>query len=245
MTLPINIDLASDDPLLASLQTQLHHDVASSLKLKRDQHGVLTVAISNLPKYKPLSIDFTDKKFYMRTQTGKNNDILFKAVKLNKHKNITVLDGTTGLGRDAFMLASYGCKMSLLERNQLLHIMLTDAISKLAATSKLSGIADNINLLPVRHNMQDEIRLHKKYDVVYLDPMFPVTKNLSLAKKEAQFLQHIAGCDPDQDALLKPAMQLADKKVVVKRAVSSCFLAGDPPSYSVKGNSVRFDVYLV
>ena len=245
MTLPINIDLTSDDPLLASLQTQLHHDSASSLKLKRDQHGVLTVAISDLPKHKPLSIDFTDKKFYMRTQTGKNNDILFKAIKLNKHQNITVLDGTTGLGRDAFMLASYGFKISLLERNRLLHLMLTDAIANLSVDPKLSAVADNITLFPVRHNMQDEIRLHKKYDVVYLDPMFPVTKNLSLAKKEAQFLQHIVGCDSDQDALLKPAMQLADKKVVVKRASSSCFLAGDRPSYSVKGNSVRFDIYLV
>ena len=47
---------------------------------------------------------------------GKGQDIA-KAVGLNKGVKPSVLDATGGLGRDAFVLASLGCNVTMIERS--------------------------------------------------------------------------------------------------------------------------------
>lgn len=52
---------------------------------------------------------------------GGRGQSIAKAVGLKKAHNPTVVDGTAGLGRDAFVLASLGCKVWLCERHPVLN----------------------------------------------------------------------------------------------------------------------------
>jgi len=81
-------------------------------------------------------------------------------------------------------------------------------------------------------------------DVVYLDPMFPPRDKSALVKKEMRAFHDVVGSDDDADALLAPALKLAQKRVVVKRPGYAGFLAGVAPTMAVTGKNNRFDVYI-
>lgn len=83
-------------------------------------------------------------------------------------------------------------------------------------------------------------------DVVYLDPMFREEKS-ARSRKEMQHLQALLPPEDETQSaeLLFLAQQIAGKRVVVKRPLHAPELAEDPaPSHTLKGKSVRFDVYL-
>ena len=66
-------------------------------------------------------------------------------------------------------------------------------------------------------------------DVVYLDPMFPPREKSALVKKEMRAFHDVVGSDTDADALLAPALKLAQKRVVVKRPGYADVLAQQLP----------------
>ena len=49
---------------------------------------------------------------------------------LNKGATPTILDGTAGLGRDAFVLASLGCKVQMVERHPVVAALLDDGLQR-------------------------------------------------------------------------------------------------------------------
>lgn len=65
--------------------------------------------------------------------------------------------------------------------------------------------------------------------MVYLDPMYPHKQKSALVKKEMRIFQHLVGADLDADELLTPVLQLARKRVVVKRPDYAEFLAQKEP----------------
>ena len=81
-------------------------------------------------------------------------------------------------------------------------------------------------------------------DVVYLDPMFPHREKSALVKKEMRVFQSLVGDDHDADALLSFAMQLASKRVAVKRPDYAPFLDEQKPSMQITTKKNRFDVYV-
>ncbi|MGJ8687280.1 MAG: class I SAM-dependent methyltransferase, partial [Spongiibacteraceae bacterium] len=80
-------------------------------------------------------------------------------------------------------------------------------------------------------------------DVVYLDPMFPMSKKTALVKKEMRLFHSLVGEDDGGEALLAVALQRATHRVVVKRPPKADYLAGRKPQLSVSGKAVRFDIY--
>ena len=81
-------------------------------------------------------------------------------------------------------------------------------------------------------------------DVVYLDPMYPHKQKSALVKKEMRIFQYLVGADLDADQLLLPALQLATKRVVVKRPDYAPFLDEQKPHFSQTTKNHRFDVYM-
>jgi 16S rRNA (guanine1516-N2)-methyltransferase len=57
--------------------------------------------------------------------------------------------------------------------------------------------------------------------------------------------QSLVGADNDADALLEPALQLATKRVVVKRPDYANWLAEQKPSMAIETKKNRFDVYVI
>ncbi|NLQ18227.1 class I SAM-dependent methyltransferase [Marinomonas sp. M1K-6] len=193
---------------------------------------------------KPVYVDFTSGTVDHRRRFGggKGQDIA-KAVGLNKGSNLSVLDATAGLGRDAFVLACLGCSVALCERVGFVRAMLQDGLYRASLHHEVADIVANMHLLDTDIT---QITDDSVFDVVYLDPMYPHTDKASAAaKKEMAFFRDLVGKDTDADALLSYAMQLATYRVVVKRPKGAVFLNGTEPTYQLEGKSGRFDVYVL
>ncbi|MFN3235028.1 MAG: class I SAM-dependent methyltransferase [Gammaproteobacteria bacterium] len=184
-------------------------------------------------------IDFYSGSLGYRTGQGRaQHQMITKAIGIKKDYLPTVLDATAGLGRDAFILATLGCQVTLLERSTILYESLNDALQRAQehpATKNMTLIqADAIEWMQ---------QCKKTFDVVYLDPMFPEKNKSALVKKDLQQLQQLIGKDEDADALLAPSLLLARKRIVVKRHKTAPWLANQKPDFCFNGKSTRFDVY--
>jgi len=194
-------------------------------------------------------VDFvTGAVAHRRKFGGGRGQSIAKAVGLKQGVSPTVVDGTAGLGRDAFVLASLGCKVIMVERHPVVAALLEDGLRRayddaeigqwmnermsLFHGSSLSVLAD------AAKGSGTEI------DVVYLDPMYPHREKSALVKKEMRVFQTLVGADLDADGLLNPAIQLATKRVVVKRPDYAEDLNGVKPSMVLEQKKNRFDVYV-
>jgi 16S rRNA (guanine1516-N2)-methyltransferase len=156
----------------------------------------------------------------------------------------TVLDGTAGLGKDAFLLASLGCEVLLLERSKIVHALLQDGLSRARNSNvELAAITGRMELLYT--DFMKFTASEREFDVVYLDPMFPERKKSAKVKKDMALLQQLLGHESDNAKLLEHARKLAKKRVVVKRAKLSPHISSEKPDIEFKGSSSRFDVYLM
>jgi 16S rRNA (guanine1516-N2)-methyltransferase len=74
--------------------------------------------ISHAKTHGAVSCDFVSgSNRHRRNYGGGNGQMIAKAVGLSGKFTPSVLDVTAGLGADAFILASLGCQMQLIERN--------------------------------------------------------------------------------------------------------------------------------
>ena len=188
---------------------------------------------------------------YRRHKGGGKGQMIAKAVGLGTGDATTVLDATAGLGSDAFVLASLGCEMTLIERVPEVRVLLEDGLR--SATEW--GTLNDISLVEILSRMRlIEADAHKylsklstaeiRPEVVYLDPMFPARNKSALVKKEMRVFHELIGADPDADKLLELALTCATKRVVVKRPRIAPTLADSKPSFTLEGKSNRFDIYI-
>lgn len=190
--------------------------------------------------------DFMEGKAkHRRLQGGGKGQQIAKAVGLHKIQSPTVLDVTAGLGRDAFVLATLGCNVTLLERSSVIYSLLNDALLRVQESAEMDiiGIIERMKLkhidaLAYLQNLVD------KPDVIYMDPMFPKRQKKAQVKKEMIFFHDIAGKDMDSAELLELARSRAKKRIVVKRPRLAATLNGVKPNFVITGKSTRYDVYL-
>ena len=186
-----------------------------------------------------MRVDFTSAKAaYRRGQS----ELLAKAIGLNKRKNPQVIDATAGLGRDAFVLATLGCKVSLIEHHPLIHLLLADGIQRASINSKTAEPAGRMTV--IHANAIDWMAQNPPADVIYLDPMYPPRLKSAKVKKEMQLLQALLDDKPVDQHLLEAALQKARYRVVVKRPLKGNQLEGINPDFAICGRSTRFDIYL-
>jgi 16S rRNA (guanine1516-N2)-methyltransferase len=243
--------LEAESRLLAESLGLSFYSLVTPLKFVSDYEYLLLktaegIAVAKTGKAapKPVSVDFTSGAVDHRRRFGggKGQDIA-KAVGLNKTNNLSVLDATAGLGRDAFVLASLGCSVSLCERVGFVRAMLQDGLYRASFHHEVAEIVEKMSLLDNTDIRGIEGCL---FDVVYLDPMYPHTeKSSAAAKKEMAFFRDLVGKDMDADELLPFAMKLAEYRVVVKRPKGAPFLNNTEPTYQLEGKSGRFDIYVL
>jgi 16S rRNA (guanine1516-N2)-methyltransferase len=207
------------------------------------------LALKNLdePKVGEVLVDFaSDALTFRRLHGGGRSEAVAKAVGVKGQHRPSVLDATAGLGRDAFILASLGCEVRMIERSPMVAALLADGLHRAAQHAELaSWLPQKLRLLP---GIASDLMQHwtaAKPDVVYLDPMFPHRKKSALVKKEMRLFQQLLGPDEDADALLAPALALANKRVVVKRPAGAPYLANHKPALEMQGKANRFDIYLI
>ncbi len=190
-----------------------------------------------------LAVDFSDPKLNYRVKSSIKNQNIMKAVGVKAAVRPKVLDATAGLGKDAFLLASLGCEVLLLERSIIVHALLEDGLRRAAQGS--DGAAAVVSKMSLLHYEFIEFTAEtRQFDVVYLDPMFPARRKSAKVKKDMALLQQFLGHEADNEHLLEQAQNLAQKRVVVKRAKLSPYLSSMTADIQYKGNSSRYDVYL-
>ena len=222
---------------------------SSLYSLQVDENGVSLID-SNLASHGPIKVDFVNGSIgHRRRYGGGNGQAIAKAVGVSGVFLPSILDLTAGLGTDGFILASLGCDVGLVERNPIIYCLLEDGIRRAIDSGStdevLMEIIGRLNLTENESiDFLSKLSKDKRADVIYLDPMFPRRQKAAKVKKEMQAFQSIVGDDPDADALLIKAMNVARYRVVVKRPNHARFLGQLKPTYSLKGKSTRFDIYV-
>ncbi|AXK39183.1 class I SAM-dependent methyltransferase [Crenobacter cavernae] len=167
-----------------------------------------------------------------------------KAVGLKGGAMPTVVDATAGLGRDAFVLASLGCTVTLIERSPVAAALVDDALLRAYSDAATAPIAARMTLVHADAAVWlATLAEADRPDVVYLDPMFPDTGKSAAAKKDMKAFQSVIGDDLDADKLLTAAIAVAKKRVVVKRPRLGAPLSGVLRTGELPGKSTRFDLY--
>ncbi len=196
---------------------------------------------------------------------GRKSELLLQAAKITSDSH--VIDATAGFGHDSLILASTGAKVTMLEQQPLMALLLLAEQQRMSALPNWQKLMTrlhivNINALSYFSDLkaQSVTATRKMIDVVYLDPMFPEdsyqdSKTGKGAKvgKHMQALHQLAS-PPTSDEelqLLQSAQAVVSQngekqgRVVVKRPQLAPLLANQTPSESWHNEAVRFDGYFV
>ena len=202
-----------------------------------------------------ISIDFTKGVLAHRQQFGGGRgQAIAKAIGLKSGATPRVLDATAGLAADAFVLATLGCPMTLIERSPVIFALIKDAVERAALNDSFQPILANgfaiINADANDYIEQSIAAGSTPPDVIYIDPMFPERKKSALVKKDMQILQRLheqdtEDADKESALLLDNALRFAKKRVVVKRPIHAPTISGKKPNTSIKSKKMRYDVYTI
>jgi len=161
--------------------------------------------------------------------------LLGQACGTRRDRPLSILDATAGLGIDGIALALSGQRVHLVERHPLVWALLVDLLGRLGFGS------DDVRL--TLGDSSDVLeRSRDRYDVIYIDPMFPARTKKALPGKRMQYLAAMLGDSVQPGPLeVERARERAVKRVVLKRR------ARDPviglPDWTIRGKAVRYDVY--
>ena len=213
--------------------------VTDGIKLIVDHTGI-TLGFVDSKRGKPLALDFSSSA--TRALFAKplpKSHIFRRALGLGE----TLIDATAGLGQDSILACACGFTVTAIERSPVVAVVLRHAVER--ACREDSEMAEKLKSFSV---VRADARIYLKdlnpasTDVVYIDPMFSKPKHSAKSPKNMQILQDLLGPDPDgEDALLEAAGKVARRRVVIKRPLKA--RASSAPSFSLKGQSVRYDVY--
>lgn len=198
------------------------------------------------PNTGPVYVDFvTGKKNHRRQFGGGKGQPLARAVLAAEQPKI--VDATAGMGGDAFVFASLGCQVTMIERSPIIAALLEDALNRAQQNDTPEEIQKIVNRLCLINEDAAEYLTAQKpsCDVIYLDPMYPEKKKTAATKKEMQVLQHLVGPDIDSETLLNAALHVAQKRVVVKRPKNAPTLEGIQPNASIQSPNTRYDIYAI
>jgi 16S rRNA (guanine1516-N2)-methyltransferase len=195
-------------------------------------------------KEKPLTVDFMSGAVdYRRRKGGGRGQALPKALGFRAGVTPEIVDATAGLGRDAFLLASLGAKVTLIERNEVVCRLLLDAMARARDASDTH--ARIISRMTLIQGDARDILPELKPETVLIDPMHPPRGKSALVKNEMRQLRELVGTDPDCAELMRVALAMSSKRVVLKwprRAEGITELPN--PSHQIVGKSTRYDVFM-
>ena len=224
------------------------------LKNRDDQYDMQLIFFDDLVELydrqlnTTLSIDFLSGSLAHRHQFGGGRgQAIAKAIGLKSGIVPSVLDTTAGLAGDAFVLATLGCPVTMIERSGILFTLIENAIERASLSEKFAPIVkQGFTVFHDDANDYIKSRLTVKTippDVIYIDPMYPHRKKSALVKKDMQILQRLHGIEDNAAELLENALLFAKKRVVVKRPIQAETLSERKPNTCIKSKKTRYDIY--
>jgi len=226
------------------------------LKIKNQQYDLQLIFHDDLIELfdselnTTISIDFLKGPLAHRQQFGGGRgQAIAKAMGLKSGITPAILDTTAGLAGDAFVLATLGCPITLIERSPIIFALIEDAVERASLSDKFQSILEQgFNIINADANdfiTQQLIKNSTKPDVIYIDPMYPERKKSALVKKDMQILQRLHGNDDTTSQLFENALLYAKKRVVVKRPLHADTISKKVPNTSIKSKKTRYDIYTI
>ncbi|MFM2486972.1 class I SAM-dependent methyltransferase [Celerinatantimonas yamalensis] len=245
------IPLFCQESLLQTSAQQLASTFDLPLSRHRPEQGLyleytlqgLSLYYADEPKLNGICVDFVHGRSDYRRKYG-GAEAVTKALGIKKGQRPVVLDATAGLGRDAFVVASLGCQVRMVERSAAVAAMLSDGLARARLNAELSTWIDQRLSLHYASSLQALADIGEGVDAVYLDPMYPHKKKSAQVKKEMRLFQLLVGDDHDADGLLEAARATNAKRIVVKRPSFAEPLNKEKPQAELKTKNHRFDIYL-
>lgn len=184
---------------------------------------------------------------YRLRHGGGRSQPLAKAVGLKGGHSPYIIDATAGLGRDAFVLASLGCQVYMLERSPIIAVLLEDGLRRAALDRGIGEIIrQRMNFIHGDSIKQlEKLIKTEKAAVIYLDPMYPGRIKSALVKKEMRAVRALVGDDTDAPELLQTALECTPGRIVVKRpGLAPALIRAPKPSMVIRNKNSRYDIYL-
>tara|TARA_B110000027_G_scaffold27205_1_gene29752 strand:- start:2048 stop:2632 length:585 start_codon:yes stop_codon:yes gene_type:complete len=191
-----------------------------------------------------LKCSFIEGPILHRLKYGKGRgQNLAKAVGMKFNKNRTVVDATAGLGYDAFILASLGANVTLIERSEIIYDLLGKALTEaLNFGGEVSNIVKRMDLI---FGDSKDILPKLEPEVVLIDTMYKERKKSALVKNNMRLVREIVGPDSDYLELVHVALKQARNRVVIKLPRYSDENKNYKPySHQILGKSIRYDVHM-
>lgn len=217
-------------------------ELSKQLNLELEKESPLCLFYTDLglsiktPSFTPLYVDFSEQTVKKRRAEGKKQGLISAC---KPRPGIRIIDATAGWGRDASLLAAFGAKVLMIERNRSMAALLDDALKRRSLKEQ-----ENMDLSLYHGDAFAYFKnlVQEEYpDIIYIDPMHPQRTKAALVKKDMQILQNLIGPDEDALSLIELAITRVKKCVVVKWPQKVKPLISTP--HCVKGKTVRFDVY--
>ena len=191
-----------------------------------------------------LKCSFIEGPILHRLKYGKGRgQNLAKAVGMKSNKNRTIVDATAGLGYDAFILASLGANVTLIERSKIMYNLLQEGISEAKSFGgEISGIISRMNLIfgDTKFILPDLLP-----EVILIDTMYKDRKKTALVKNDMRLVRDIVGSDSDYIQLIDVALNQASNRVVIKQPRYADQIDNIKPySHQILGKTIRYDVYM-
>jgi 16S rRNA (guanine1516-N2)-methyltransferase len=128
------------------------------------------------------------------------------------------------------------------EQSKIICLLVNDAIHR---AKNIIPFLENIKLI---HGNSIDIfkKLNACFDVVYLDPMYPVIKKNVKKSGDLDSVRSILEIEKissDENILIENFIKTDYKKLILKRPLKSKKIYSNI-NYQVKGKTTRFDIYL-
>ena len=252
-TIAVTAESPADLAKAVALATDLALPLAADLPILPTHLLILTEQRLELRQLEadapgPVYVDFiVGTAAHRRQFGGGRGQPLARAVGLKGGAMPTVIDATAGLGQDAFVLASLGCRVQLVERSPIITALLQDGLGRAAQDSEIGPwVRERLSLYQAdgREYLRG-LNENQRPEVVYLDPMYPHRRKTALTGKEMRLLRQLVGDDHDASELLAAALACARRRVVVKRPRLASALTGPLPDAQIIAPHTRFDLYFI
>ena len=185
-----------------------------------------------------LENSFISGRFSSRIKKHQSETLLKKAVGCQSSVQKHILDTTGGLGHDCFILALLGQKITLLEKNTGLCILIEEALNNLPKLPYFDDARNNISI--INKDSRTFLPSAENFDVIYIDPMFNSCKKLKRSK-QMEFLDNYLN---DYDDPSIEFYKTNFNRLVIKKELRAATSINDCSAISFKGSSIRYDVYL-
>lgn len=192
-----------------------------------------------------LRVDFVKGAVAHRLRFGGGRgQALAKAMGLRAGKTPMIVDATAGLGRDAFLLASLGAKVILIERSDKMHSLLAQGMKR--AAKEGGEFQEIISRMSLLKGDAKDLLPELSGEAILIDPMHPARKKSALVKRELRQVRDIVGTDDDAADLVRVALKNARNRVVLKWPAKADPIEGiQACTHQILGKSTRYDVFMV